>query len=239
MANHGYINRDGKNISSWSIQRGLKACYGLSTPLALFLTYVGFAMLKRVRPIDLFEIGKHNVIEHNASLVHHDTPEGQEFAPIGIDQGLVDDLMNDVKPEKEGGVNAKSGESLMNAIDVARARIRREKDCKPVDSVHQEIARGEMAIILGVWETSTKDKVGIPAEWMRRWIGHEKLPDDWKPTHKQGLLDTIQRSKAIRTAMEEMRNTEGSSATSPTPSASNSLEKVPSTTPSESARAKL
>ncbi|KXN88323.1 Putative sterigmatocystin biosynthesis peroxidase stcC [Leucoagaricus sp. SymC.cos] len=235
MANHGYINRDGKNVSAWQIQRGLKACYGLSTPLALFLTYVGFAMLKRVRPINLFEIGKHNVIEHNASLVHHDTPEGHEFAPIHIDQSLVDKLINDVKPEKEGD---KSGESLMNAVDVARSRIRREKECGPVDNVHAEIARGEMAIILGVWETKSQNKAGIPTEWMRRWIGHEQLPDDWRPTQKQGLLNTIGRSKAIRTAMAEMRKADTSSTATEGTSASGTLNgKAPSTTTADDPKA--
>ncbi|KAJ3561185.1 hypothetical protein NP233_g10348 [Leucocoprinus birnbaumii] len=233
MANHGYINRDGKNVSAWSIHNGLKACYGLSTPLSLFLTYVGFVMLKRIRPIDLFEIGKHNVIEHNASLVHYDTPQGEEFAPIQIDEGLVSDLISDVKPEKEGA-DPKVGSSLMNAIDVARARIRREKETGPIDSVHQEIARGEMAIILGVWETTTKEKVGVPVEWMRRWIGHERLPDDWKPSHKQGLLDTINRSKSIREAMERMRNEAAATA-------STSLDEKapPSPTTTETAKTKL
>jgi len=159
-------------------------------------------MLKRVRPIDLNKIGKHNAIEHDASLVHLDTPKGHDFAPIDIDQNLVDDLMNDVEHEKE---DINDAGSLMSFNDVARARIRREKDCRPIDGVHQEIARGEMAIILGVWETASKGKVGVPTEWVRRWIGHEMLPDGWRPTHKQGLLNTIQRSKAIRTAMEEMR----------------------------------
>jgi len=210
MANHGYINRNGKKLSAFEISRGLKACYGLSTPLALFLSYVGFAILKRVRPVDLYEIGKHGAVEHDASLVHHDTPPGQVFAPIQIDQTLVTELINDVKPTKDGPQNAEAPEQqpLMNALDVARARIRREKLSKPLDKVHAEIARGEMAIILGVWETNSKDKVGVPAEWMRKWIGHEQLPEGWKPTHTQGLLDTMQRAKAIRTAMEEMRGAE-------------------------------
>jgi hypothetical protein len=198
-------------------------------------------MLWRIRPLDLFEIGKHNAIEHNASLVHHDTPKGDEFAPIEIDHSLVDNLIDDVRPMTESGadVNGGSSESVMNAVDVARARIRRQRDCGPVDNVHQEIARGEMAIILGVWETATKDKLGVPTEWMRRWIGHERLPDGWRPTHTQGLWNTIQRSKAIRTAMEEMEQSDGNS-TSDATIVSNSLdEKAPSTSSTENTSAKL
>jgi len=97
----------------------------------------------------------------------------------------------------------------MDAADVARPRIRREKDSPPLDPVHAEIARGEMAIILGVMETKGEEKVGVPVEWMREWISRERLPTDWKPTHAQGLLDTVKRSKAIRTAMEEQRKAAG------------------------------
>lgn len=97
----------------------------------------------------------------------------------------------------------------MDAADVARSRIRREKDSPPLDPVHAEIARGEMGIILGVLETKGEEKVGIPVEWMREWIGEERLPSGWKPTHVQGLLDTMKRSKAIRAAMEEQRSAAG------------------------------
>jgi hypothetical protein len=241
MANHGYINRDGKNLSAWHIHRGLKACYGLSTPLALFLAYVGFAMLWRLWPIELFHIGQHNAIEHNASLVHHDTPPHKKYAPTQIDQNLVEDLINDVKDGATGDVKTEDYQTLMDATDVARARIRREKECGPVDNVHAEIARGEMAIILGVWETHTQDKAGIPTEWMRRWISHEQLPDGWRPTRKQGLWDTIQRSKTIRLAMEEMRKVDTSSSTTLTPSSSSmSLnEKAPSTISTDYPQPKL
>ena len=189
------------------IVRGLMACYGLSTPCAMFLSYGGFFLLRKFGRVDLYEIGKHNAIEHNASLVHHDTPEVQTYAPIEIDHSLVDALVSDVKPspaeiKKSADSTAKF---LMNFEDVARARIRREAECKPVDSVHAEIARGEMAIILGVWEVKTKDKVGIPVDYLKRWIGEERLPDGWKPDHTQGLLDVIKRSSMIRDAMNKMK----------------------------------
>ncbi|KAF9447324.1 hypothetical protein P691DRAFT_802600 [Macrolepiota fuliginosa MF-IS2] len=235
MANHGYINRDGKNLSAFHIVRGLKACYGLSTPLALFLSYVGFAILKRVRPIDLYHIGKHGAVEHDASLAHHNTPMGHKYAPIEIDHTLVTELINDAKYTQDGAPNAEAGK-LMSAVDVARARVRREKLSKPLDGVHAEIARGEMAIILGVWETKSNDKVGVPSEWLQRWIGHEKLPEGWKPTHKQGLLDTVKRAKAIRAAMEEMRSAEAKNA----PMTPISLdEKTSSPTSGDSVEAKL
>lgn len=143
------------------------------------------------------------------------------------------ELINDARgPSQTPGDGAVEQQLLINAVDVARARVRREKASPPLDSMHAEIARGEMAIILGVWETKSKDKVGVPAEWMRRWIGYEELPEGWRPTHKQGLLDTIKRAKSIRKAMEEMRNAEAN--TSP----SSASGKTSSTTSNETTNEK-
>ena len=200
--------RDGKNLGAIDIVRGLTACYGLSTLCAMFLSFGGYFMLGKLgRRLDLYEIGKHDAIEHNASLVHRDTPKGQIYAPTKIYPFLVDALVSDVKPslaEIKKGSNP-SARFLMNYEDVARARVRREAECGPVDGLHAEIARGEMAIILGVWEVKTKDKVGIPVDYLKRWIREERLPDGWKPDHTQGLFDVINRSSEIRSAMAQMR----------------------------------
>ncbi|KAF9040868.1 Chloroperoxidase [Panaeolus papilionaceus] len=216
MANHGYISRDGKNLSASMVKNGLKECYGLSSPLAAFLTYVGFLMIRKFGKITLHDIAKHGQIEHDASLVHADTPEGEIYAPNKIYPELLDKfLTQDVKPNR-AEVEASAGGAditkkwVVNFEDVARARIRREKECRPIDAVHQEIARGEMAIILGVWETTAEGggKVGAPGEWIRRWLGEERLPEGWKPTHVQGFFDVVKRAKSIKLAAEEYRKKE-------------------------------
>jgi hypothetical protein len=202
--------RDGKNLSVLDLIWGLKAGYNLSTPLAIVLAVGGFILLRRITNVSLFEIGKHGAIEHDASLVHNNTPAGEKYAPIEIDQGLVDDLIRDAKTgnEEEEGPEAGERRALMDASDVARARVRREKTSPKLDGLHAEIARGEMGIILGVWETQAGDNIGVPVEWMREWIGHERFPRAWKATHTQGLLDVVKRSKAIRKAMDEQRQAE-------------------------------
>lgn len=215
MANHGYIARDGKNLSAFDVTRGLRACYHLSYPLAYFLAYVGFAILRKpFGRLSLHEIGKHNAVEHNASLVHHDTPDGETFAPVKIDEKLVEALCADVRPSaKEVEASSESGARfLINADDVARARVRREKECGSIDKVHSEIARGEMAIILGVWEVKTETKTGIPMEYFRRWISEERMPENWKPDHHQGLINTIRRSSKIRKAQAALLEQEAESA---------------------------
>jgi Peroxidase, family 2 len=186
---------------------GLMAGYNLSFPLAIFLSVGGFFLLQRIRSVSLYDIGKHGAVEHDASLVHRDTPPNEKYAPIEIEQELVKELINDAKTGNEDGEGPEAGDRriLMDACDVARARVRREKCSPALDGLHAEIARGEMAIILGVWETKAGSNVGVPVEWMREWMGHERLPRDWKATHVQGLFDVIKRSKAIRSSMEQQK----------------------------------
>ncbi|KAG6896953.1 hypothetical protein C0992_005108 [Termitomyces sp. T32_za158] len=227
MANHGYMYvvrplglnselmqmnsaRNGRNISPWDLAAGLKACYNLSTPLAYFLSFGGSLLLRRIRNVDLHEIGEHGRIEHDASLVHRDTAKGHKYAPITVEEELVNQLIIDAKTGDEEGEGPEYGDRriLMDATDVARSRVRREKQSPKLDSMHAEIARGEMGIILGVLETHAGKNAGVPVEWLREWIGYERLPTGWKPSHVQGLFDVVSRSKAIRTAMEEFQKEE-------------------------------
>lgn len=202
--------RDGKNLSYTTLFKGLQECYGLSTPLATVLVTGGFLLIKRYTfsPIDLYDLDFHGGVEHNASLVHRDTPEGDLMAPIPIVHEWVDKLRGDVLTGSEGFAGDRE---LVNYVDAARMRIRRESESrKELDGVHAEIARGELAIMLGLWETEARQpggekKTGVPLDWLLDWFKYERLPPDWKPTHEQSLMDTVNRSKQIRTTIEEMR----------------------------------
>ncbi|KAF9260992.1 Cloroperoxidase [Marasmius fiardii PR-910] len=302
MANHGYIPRDGRNLTFFTIFYGLKACYGLSSFLAFVLAFGGFILIGRSpislpftvpklfaasnpdgstsQPgvIDLRLVGLHGGVEHDASLVHEDCSPGKKYPNREIRQDMVGNLVGDVLPEvkgyprstscgclshvkdlKEGpgdgdmslsssisiisrlGFNSdprrrrhsressSSSETvvsddedegwrqyatkqymntLVSAADVGRMRARREREIAPkkMDGKHAEIARGEMAIILGVWERSAmikedgKVKKGIPLPYLLTWLAEERLPEGWKPDHVQGLWNVVMRSWAIRTA---------------------------------------
>lgn len=205
--------RDGKKISAWQIVQGLKSCYGLTTPFAMFLSYTTFVVLRHFGRMNLYDIGKHGVVEHNASLIHHDTPPGETYAPIEIDRKLLAEFVKDAGTEVEVEVEAPSGEkevqkqTLITTEDVGRARVRREKD-SPLDAIHAEVARGEVAIIMGVWETKTEKVTGTRIDWLERWLGEERLPEGWRPTKAMGLFDTMKRAKAIKKAAAAIREAE-------------------------------
>ncbi|KAJ7833741.1 Chloroperoxidase [Mycena leptocephala] len=203
MANHGYIRRDGKNLSPLDVFRGLKACYGLSSPLAAFLVAGGWLLIKRVGRITLFDIGLHNGVEHDASVVHVDCPPGQKDAPIEIVPELVDDFAAHVLAEAE---------VVVTGHDIVRTRIRREKLSKPLTAAHAEIARGEMAIILGVWNQTVEGKEGVPLPWMRNWLAMERLPEGWKPDHVHTLRDVVKCASGMRAEMKKIREDEAAAA---------------------------
>jgi hypothetical protein len=229
----------------------LKACYGLSSLLAFILTLGGFLLIKRspirlpswipyfgkvknpdgtITPagiLDLHIVGRHGGVEHDASLVHHDTVEGHLYPPRRIEESWVGKVVGDVQPPVHGYTpldedavmktqpfawrffaTPKHDDTLVSAADVARMRKRREQEILPktLDSVHAEIARGEMAIVLGIWErtlsSNGQTKSGVPLPWLLTFLAEERLPEDgtWRPDHVQSLWGVVQRSKAIRTA---------------------------------------
>jgi hypothetical protein len=207
MANHGYIRRDGKKISPLAIYRGLKACYGLSSPLAMFLTVGGWILIKQIGRINLFQLGLHNGVEHDASVVHVDCPAGQKDAPIAIQPELVEEFTTSAigAASRTAGRDLTEAEVLVTGHDIVRTRIRREKLSKPLNAMHAEIARGEFAIILGVWKKTVDGTEGVPLPWMRTWLADERLPEGWRPDHLETLRDVMKRATALRTEMKKIR----------------------------------
>lgn len=202
LANHGYLPRDGKQIDAAILIRALEEGYGLSPELAYFISYGGYFLLGQSDSFQLDDLARHNNIEHDASLIHDDARPRDEYAPLKSDSAMWQELVKDLSDGKK-----------LTTFDAAKARVRREAaevkaGKEALDSVHAEIARGEMAIALGMFSDVEKHEDGIPLETLRKWMKEEKLPEGWKPTHVQGLWDTIQRSKQIRNAMDKIRASE-------------------------------
>lgn len=196
LANHGYLPRDGKQINAAILARALKEGYHLSTPLAYLLAYGGRLLLRQFGPIQLNDLARHSRIEHNASLIHPDARGRDEYAPLTSDRGLWNELLKDVS---DGG--------RLTTLDVARARVKREAEERKagkeaLDDFHAEIARGEMAIALDMFEDGKED--GIPVRTLEQWMLKERLPAGWRPRHV-GLWNTIRRAKEIKDAMEKIR----------------------------------
>ncbi|OCH94367.1 Cloroperoxidase, partial [Obba rivulosa] len=187
LANHGYLPRDGKRISAKSVTDALEQGYHCTKPLAYVLAHGGFALLgQRGKTICLSDLARHNRIEHNASLAHPDAGHRDEYAPTHVHEELLEEFL----------AHSKDGE-IITPDDVARARVRRESVSGPVDGLHAEIARGEMAIA-----PAPAPLAGVRVDYLRTWIHQERFPDGWHPYHKVGLIHTMEMSGKIRSAMK-------------------------------------
>jgi len=195
LANHGYLPRDGKNISAWDIVRALKDGYNLSTVLACLLSFAGILLLGQFKRISLTDFARHNLIEHDASLVHRDDLDGDEYAPTWVDGRLLDALC------------AEAGKILpdrMTLEDAARIRVKREAQCKKLDGMHALIARGEIIIAIAVLGGKDAAKNGVPISALHDWMKHERLPAGWKPDHTQGLYQIYKMAQFVKQRMREV-----------------------------------
>ncbi|KAG2064601.1 Cloroperoxidase [Suillus decipiens] len=195
LANHGYLPRDGKNIGPLDLVRALKNGYNLSTVLACILSFGSMLLLGQYRCLSLSDLARHNMIEHNASLVHKDDTNGAEYAPTKVDRRLLAALL------AEGG---KVVPHKLTLEDAARIRFKREVECGKLDAVHAEIARGEITIAIGVLGGKDAAKNGVDLSALHEWMRHERLPAGWKPDHTQGLYQTYKMTKYVRERMREI-----------------------------------
>jgi hypothetical protein len=86
LANHGYIHRNGLNVSNTELLDGFQLAYGLS-PEATGIFLGGIANQKNeYGNLDLNRLREHNVLEHDASLVHSDAYFGPAWV---VNQTLV------------------------------------------------------------------------------------------------------------------------------------------------------
>lgn len=166
-------------------------------------------MIRQWGPISLGDVARHGGVEHDGSLAHADAAPGDDYAPTSVDTGRYEEAM---------GWMCEGGGEVIDADDVVRARVNREKYCPPLDPVHAEIARGEMAIAVRVFNHPSANpfsaKKGIPVEWLREWLAKERLPlrGTWRPDHKVGFLTVVRQASDMRHAMVQIRKVEGETA---------------------------
>ncbi|KAK1940070.1 Aromatic peroxygenase [Phytophthora citrophthora] len=86
LANHGYIPRDGKVITPRLLQKSLVKVYNLDPTLAEFLVST------LPDQFTLADLGVHNFVEHDASLIHDDSWTGGD--PSSINTTLAANLLS-------------------------------------------------------------------------------------------------------------------------------------------------
>lgn len=195
--------RDGRRISAVQLVRALVEVYNFSVPLAVVLSLVGVVLCGNWWSLDLHQLAKHGLIEHNGSLVHDDARPHENYAPTTVDPVLVAQLL---------AVTPAPGLSMR---DFAKARALRDSSIPtPLDKIHAEIARGEAALTIQTFGLGRVDVQGniddmegaVSKEFLEQWLGQERLPDGWhKPQASIGLVGTASRSRRIAEMMRQLR----------------------------------
>ncbi|KAH9949132.1 Chloroperoxidase [Amylocystis lapponica] len=188
LANHNYLPHNGRKITQMDFIRAMRQGYNLSLPLSAFLTLSSHLLLGQFSELSLEDLARHNYIEHNASLAHPDVIGDREYAPSTADPYLIAELLG----------NSADGK-VMTLHDFTKARQHRESHyARPLDALHEEIARGEMSMVLGIFGRGNET---VPVEWLEDWWLRERLPADFKPRHQQTLLQTVRTSWRIKSLM--------------------------------------
>jgi hypothetical protein len=186
--------RDGQNISAQQMIHGLQEGFWLSYPLAWLITHGGYLLCGQFKMMSLYDLRRHNGVEHNASLVHVDTWFGYEYAPARYDKALYNALEAD----------SHDGQTL-TINDFARARNRREEESGALDATHAEIARGEVALVLDIFGQEDR-RIGI--DTLHQLWCEERFPRGFKPTHQQTLARSILTAQGVKQRMISERTGE-------------------------------
>ncbi|KAG7377252.1 hypothetical protein PHYBOEH_000978 [Phytophthora boehmeriae] len=170
LANHGYLSRDGKDLTPDIIIQAIVQVYNLDAALAEVL----------VSPLadrfTLADLGEHNVIEHDASLVHDDAWKGGD--PSYVNATLVSNLLS----------RSNEAQQLSKEALAAHRREREAESTATTSDFEQTftfqralISYSESAIMLlvmGDHGTST-----LSVDHAHSFLMEERIPDDYeKPT---------------------------------------------------------
>ncbi|KDQ08568.1 hypothetical protein BOTBODRAFT_138825 [Botryobasidium botryosum FD-172 SS1] len=196
LANHGFLPRDGKNISALQLIRAQRTIYNISLPLASILAVGGILFCGHFPgKLDLQELAKHGRIEHDASLVHSDASSGDT---ITVDHSLLEELLRDSTDGR--------GLSLQ---DFAKARVRRQQHLpgRKLDGIHEKFACGESVLAHAVFCGGDAVHGEAPLDQLRVWLGRERLPEGWVgPQESFGILGASKGIQAIQAMIVDLQN---------------------------------
>ncbi|KAE9038646.1 hypothetical protein PR003_g5583 [Phytophthora rubi] len=167
LANHGYLPRDGKNVSPLLLQAALVEVYNLDKSLAEFL--VSTLAVK----FSLADLGEHNVVEHDASLVHDDSCKGTD--PSSVNTTLASSMLT----------RGNEGQHITR-MTLAAYRYEREADSAANTPDFEETftaqraltSYSESAIMLLVMGDDAT--MSISVDHARSFLVDERIPDDYE-----------------------------------------------------------
>ncbi|KAL4118775.1 hypothetical protein PRIC2_011097 [Phytophthora ramorum] len=166
LANHGYLPRDGKEITPRLLQQALVDVYNLDTSLAELL------VSSLPAAFTLADMGVHNLLEHDASLVHDDSYSRGD--PSRVNSTLASNLLS------RGG-----SDQHLTKMTLAVYRREREADSAAnTPSFEQEFTSERMvtsysepAVMLLVMGDDSAASISV--DRANSFLVEERIPDDY------------------------------------------------------------
>ncbi|KAF7345008.1 hypothetical protein MVEN_01663600 [Mycena venus] len=230
LANHGYLPRQGTEITFTQLLHAVKAVYNLSLPLALLLTLVGFLTCAkfsvnlsiskarsdpttlrhmhlcnyRWRPSVSWTLNLSDLSARGWNKIAHDA---SLVHVSGIpshfpDPALVSSLLGAASHEEAG----------ITLDGLAAVHVSRERSLpRRLSGFHEQVALGECA--LG-WLVMRNPRTGvIELDILEQWFGGERLPEGWwdskRPVKPVGLFEARQTAGKVKTSCGQMHGPSG------------------------------
>ncbi|KAF1332820.1 Aromatic peroxygenase, partial [Globisporangium splendens] len=186
LANHGYIPRNGQNVTRADLKAGLMNVYNIGVGVADLLVN------QVPETLSLDYLGTHNLIEHDASLVHYDAYLGKD--PSAVDPVLLADFL--------GRANSNG---FLTLSDVAAVRKQRAVTCRAVNPdcdlglKPQTLAFLESGVLLRALGGFNNES--ISRSFAQSFLEQERIPSDYKKPATDvslvKLLDTTAKLKLL------------------------------------------
>lgn len=168
LANHGFLPRDGKNVTAAVLGDGLVQALNLDRQLAEMFAQP-LARKYGDKGFTLADLAPHNFLEHDVSLVHDDAFFGSD--PASINQTMVETLL----------AHAVGSPPVLTRTAMARYRRDRELESRQTNpefslsALHSIIGSGEAGILLMI--LGDPDTMTISVDRARSFLQLEKFPD--------------------------------------------------------------
>jgi len=186
LANHGYLPRNGRNITLKQFKMSVIKIYRLSNDV-VDLALVGAGILKFPNGVmkSLHDLTfSHNVIEHDASLTRNDQFFGD---PSILNITLLDQLI----------VNTSGMVHISTIAEQRKRRVLDSQNRNPQFTWNRQTQQNDSAFesafistIFGDWNNHVegqKPSLDAPALFVYEWLRYERLPNylGWKPRNTE------------------------------------------------------
>jgi len=178
LANIGKLPQDGRNITTLQFSSALAEIYNVDPQFTQTLVTAALAALPHTaaNALDLSDLNKHDIIEHDASLTRNDAIQGDYVSPQAT---LVEALLEDAR--------GTGSDDFITITSLAKTRQRRENESKQAGSPALSakalpVAYGESALLLqalGHLGKAPGAEYAIPKAAAKRWLLDEQLPEGY------------------------------------------------------------